>query len=248
MTVECKLCGFKSKNLRGHASHLNGSHPEYTVEKYWREIKNPDPCPGCGGPAKWIAGADFRKTCCSKECLAKTAPKHTEQAKAKMRKKRLERLAKRKGDTAWERRWAGTPSYLEMWFIDNVISKHKLAEKHQIICEFPVSVYTVDFAFPELKLAVELDGKCHFVNGRERIDHDIKRDQFLKERGWDTYRIPYFLVENNPSGAIEQFLSFFNDYTQGVVKTQDVSPSLMWYKEWKEKHMQPRPKKLSREE
>lgn len=98
-------------------------------------------------------------------------------------------------------------SYLEQWFFDNVIIKHNLTQKYDIVNEFILYPYAIDFAFKNIKLAVELDGKCHFINGQERIEHDKKKDAFLTEQGWKIFRIGY--TENNEN-TINEFLNYIS--------------------------------------
>lgn len=51
--------------------------------------------------------------------------------------------------------------------------------------QYPVDRFFIDFAAPQLKIGVELDGK-HF-HDEER---DAKRDAILNRLGWTIYRIP----------------------------------------------------------
>ena len=114
--------------------------------------------------------------------------------------------------TAWGIRSSKKHSFLEQWFIDNVINKHILYEKYDIIneyCEYP---YFLDFAFLNIKVDVELDGRCHFNNGTKRIKHDIVRDDNLKKNGWYVYRISYFDVETNPIKIENDFVDFIQTY------------------------------------
>ncbi|GJQ43687.1 MAG: hypothetical protein JETCAE03_31850 [Ignavibacteriaceae bacterium] len=134
--------------------------------------------------------------------------KHTEETKEKLRKKRFEYLKNRNGDSAFERRNAGKMSYLEQWFFDNVIIKYNLLEKYDIVNEYPFYPYFIDFAFLNIKLAVELDGASHFKNGDKRLEHDLKKDRHLIENGWKLYRISY--KENNEE-TIFDFIKKINN-------------------------------------
>lgn len=58
--------------------------------------------------------------------------------------------------------------------------------------------YSIDFAFPEQKLAIELDGDSHLC----RKKHDEKRDVFLTSLGWKVKRVLNSELFNTPDGVI----------------------------------------------
>jgi very-short-patch-repair endonuclease len=133
---------------------------------------------------------------------------HSEETKQKIREARVKYLKERNGSSAWERRSEGLFSNLEQWFYDECILKYKLNENHLIINEYCETPYFIDFAFINEKIAAELDGQVHFVFGEKRFDHDTKKDNFLKCKGWRLFRIPYF--ERNQK-SINDFLAFLGD-------------------------------------
>ncbi|MEK6860820.1 MAG: DUF559 domain-containing protein [Nanoarchaeota archaeon] len=53
---------------------------------------------------------------------------------------------------------------------------------------YTVGRYRLDFAYPEEKRAVEIDGKQHLEE--RAIEHDRIRDEWLKSQGWIILRIP----------------------------------------------------------
>ena len=52
--------------------------------------------------------------------------------------------------------------------------------------QFRIEAYYVDFAFPDIKLAIEADGAAHHSD--ERKERDRKRDWFLRRQGWTVKR------------------------------------------------------------
>lgn len=53
--------------------------------------------------------------------------------------------------------------------------------------QHPVGPYTLDFAWPKLKIALEADGSVHrFV---KNAIHDRERDPWLRDRGWLVFRV-----------------------------------------------------------
>jgi very-short-patch-repair endonuclease len=52
--------------------------------------------------------------------------------------------------------------------------------------QFRIDWYTVDFAFPDVKLAIEADGFAYHSGNRR--EHDHKRDANLRSAGWTVKR------------------------------------------------------------
>ena len=164
-------------------------------------------------------GRFWKLTCSNTECkskynidVQKKYYENNEEAREIHRHHRIEYLKQRTGKTAWERRAAGEMSYLEQWFYDEVVIKHNLTEKYDIVNELSVYPYFIDFAFQNIKVAVELDGKCHFIHGETRNGHDRKKDEFLINQGWKVFRIGY--IENNEE-TINEFLTYISKIEAG---------------------------------
>ena len=67
------------------------------------------------------------------------------------------------------------------------------------------SLYQLDFAFPEYKLCVEIDGPTHLLP--KIIEKDRIRDEYLLANGWRTLRITAKDFKNNPYDAINKILN-----------------------------------------
>jgi very-short-patch-repair endonuclease len=122
--------------------------------------------------------------------------KMSNEARDKIRKARVKYLKNKNNreKTAWWNKATGTLSYGEQ-YIHDIFVKNYIYNKFDVVneyCEYP---YFIDFAFVNEKVAVEFDGKCHFSNGKERIEHDINRDKILLDKGWRMYRIAYYELE-----------------------------------------------------
>ena len=61
--------------------------------------------------------------------------------------------------------------------------------------QHPIGPYVVDFACVKAKLVVELDGARHGTELRHA--HDLRRDTYLKESGWQVIRIAADRVYRN---------------------------------------------------
>ena len=62
--------------------------------------------------------------------------------------------------------------------------------------EYPIPPYTVDFVCISLKLIIEVDGKGHLTEEGRRADE--KRDQFLRDKGFEVLRINGYRITQDP--------------------------------------------------
>jgi very-short-patch-repair endonuclease len=132
----------------------------------------------------------------------------TDEMKQNQRINRLNYLSKKSGKTAWEKKSRKELSYLEEWF-NKKCEERNIYEKYDVINEYTIFPYSIDFAFINEKVAVELDGKCHFINGTERIEKDIKKDDFLISLGWKIFRIRYDQIADD--SKIDELFSFIGN-------------------------------------
>ena len=110
--------------------------------------------------------------------------KHSDETKEKIRKARLKYMKENPQSTAWRKQ---SMSYPEKIF-EQLIKKHKLGKQYDIVYEYSVFPYFVDFAFVNIKLAVEIDGMQHYTI-QSKIDSDKQKDKLLISQGWKVYRI-----------------------------------------------------------
>lgn len=54
--------------------------------------------------------------------------------------------------------------------------------------EFPVGIYSLDFAIPESKIDLEIDGEQHYVDPRI-VESDARRTEYLTSLGWTIIRV-----------------------------------------------------------
>lgn len=74
------------------------------------------------------------------------------------------------------------------------------------IYNYSFSIYSLDFAFPEWKLDVEIDGATHLQE--KVIIKDQKRDEFVRSQGWKVLRIPASDIKYNPYECVQLLLKF----------------------------------------
>ena len=221
----CQLCNKNFKNLNALHGHLTNIHhfTRKDVINYDIKYLNLDipKCPICGKDVKIhyerTGGRLFDTTCgnenCKKELYKRKIQKYYQEhpeAREKHRNDRIEYLSNKQNfeKTAWGLRANNKFTFLEQWFVDNILIPYKLGEKFDIINEYEIYPYFIDFCFLNNHVCVELDGRCHFKNGINRIQHDIKRDEDLKKSGWYVYHITYKDVENEPEKTINEFIKY----------------------------------------
>lgn len=151
---------------------------------------------------------------------------HSEETKEKIRKAIHNRYIDGKQHGAFIK---DKPSYIEQWFIDNVINKLELYNKFDIVREFAFYPYYLDFAFVNIQLDVELDGEFHYIR-ESNIKHDKKRNEYILSKDWKVYRIRYNDIIKNPENVINEFLAYLNTFN-GFEKKLD--NKLYSYQEYK---------------
>jgi very-short-patch-repair endonuclease len=74
----------------------------------------------------------------------------------------------------------------------------------------PFYRYALDFAWPEKRLCIEIDGKQHLYDEKQ-IARDIEKDRLLKEDGWKELRLKWGYVVAKKEEAIKLITDFLNE-------------------------------------
>lgn len=119
--------------------------------------------------------------------------KHSEESKQKIREIRLKYMKEHPEETAWRKR--NLPSYPEQCFI-KFLNEKGYDKKFLIEREKSVFPYYIDFAFVDIKLAIEIDGSQHFLD-EERKQRDLHKNEVLQNNGWKVLRISENLVKTD---------------------------------------------------
>ena len=135
--------------------------------------------------------------------------KHSNEAKEKIRKSRIDYMKKHQGIPRW-RESHKIMSYPEKIFFD-LISQCDMTKRYDIVREFCIFPYYADFAFVNILLDVEVDGSQHW-RSENRKRNDQKRDLYLVEKGWKIYRIPEFRLKNEFEKVKIEFLDYLNNF------------------------------------
>jgi very-short-patch-repair endonuclease len=70
-------------------------------------------------------------------------------------------------------------------------------------------VAVVDFAYPEIRLAIEADG-YHWHSGRAQWQHDLSRRNALTSRGWRVIHVTSSDVEQRPNEVVRTIADAFS--------------------------------------
>ena len=92
----------------------------------------------------------------------------------------------------------------------------KLLTEHDIcgwIYNYRLNTYIFDFAFPDIKLDIEIDGSHH--KQKRMLEHDQRRDEYSKSQGWTVKRYEAKLVKDKSShySIIEEIKQLIKDLT-----------------------------------
>lgn len=69
------------------------------------------------------------------------------------------------------------------------------------ITQYKIGRYSLDLAFPQLKLDIECDGEI-WHNTPQAIEKDRKRDIYMRERGWSVLRFTDKEINENPQRVV----------------------------------------------
>ena len=217
MEYHCKICDYKSDKLKhGFAQHLGNKHKISVLDYFIKYERFLIPKCKCGKNLKHISGLKFRNTCGNKECISKHCSEvfkitgNREEVKQKIRVKRIEYLKNNPHQTAWRLK-DKNQSWPEK-FLEDACIRNDLHEKFEIVKELSVFPYYIDFAFVNIKVAVEIDGSQHELEDRKLKDNE--KDKVLNQNGWRVYRIPakfLFSIETSDE-AIGKFIIFISNF------------------------------------
>jgi very-short-patch-repair endonuclease len=102
---------------------------------------------------------------------------HTEEQKKKISEARKKYLNEHPDKVPFKLNHSSKESYPEKYFREWLQKENIFVER-----EFQVGLYTLDFAWPEKKIYLEVDGSQHHLSWM--IKHDEERTKKLSELGW----------------------------------------------------------------
>ena len=126
-------------------------------------------------------------------------------------------------------------SYPENWLINFLKNDFNMIENVDYITEKPFYKYFLDFAWPEKRLCIEIDGAQH-----QRFDklilNDAEKDKLLKEDGWKELRLKWGYIVKYTQDAIKLITNFLNEQGDITVPLYK-SNSEIWEEKRKENEL-----------
>lgn len=117
--------------------------------------------------------------------------RHTEETKKLISEKRIEFLLANPDKVPYIINHSSKKSFPEVVF-ENALISNKISGWEY---NFRVGLYAYDFAWPELKIDVEIDGATHKSEKVMKIDD--RRDEFSRQNGWVVVRFQAEFVKKN---------------------------------------------------
>lgn len=206
---KCTVCGnvFRTRALL--QTHRKEQHSEIKMTSSFTDLISYD-CPFCGRHR-----ANVRR--CAKSAHILHCSKNPDRVPKKGHKLSDEqkKLISEKMKKAHLEGRAGTfpsrknceHSYPEKWLIGVLNRELGFIEDKDYKTEYFFHKQFLDFAWPERKLCIEIDGQQHerFV---ERKLNDAKKDENLKAENWKLLRLRWSDICKNTQEYIQQILSF----------------------------------------
>ena len=177
-------CAAKHNNSLRHHSDSTKEKIRAALQKIPREVRE---CPVCH--KDFLARDSKRRTqvFCSKGCASKhswftnreaNVKRVTSWIRARVAAGTHPGWRKRSGESYAEKVWRVE---LEKRGVVGFIQEYSVQRDDSALC------YFIDFYFPTVHIALEIDGSQH----RFRKEHDIKRDRFLASKGIRVIRFPW---------------------------------------------------------
>jgi len=76
-----------------------------------------------------------------------------------------------------------------------------------VVEQFRIGPYALDFAWLDKKRCIEIDGKQHQTNPIQ-IASDLRKDEFLKKKGWIVLRVKWSQIFKETKETIQRMREF----------------------------------------
>jgi very-short-patch-repair endonuclease len=204
--MKCKYCESERKNKNSLAQHER------------RCPHNPDRLDTSGsnngmygkrGSNKFIKDPNAKTSDETKKKLsiAHKGRKHSEEFKKKISESMKRAHANGKAWNIGMSRWNNEPSWPEKFFMQAI--ENEFGDK-KYTREFPVGIFSCDFAWVHKKKCIEIDGEQH-QRHQEVKDRDERKNQKLLAEGWQVMRIPWSEMYNDTKTWIQLANKFVSE-------------------------------------
>ena len=222
----CKKCGkiFKERHsFLGHcSSHNRGESYKIKRQSIKSDIKEkyndlPKKCKFCDKEFKSGKSLGGHMSSCNmnpdikkikeKRIKSITGKKLSEDSKKKIRNSMIKAHEEGRAWNIGKSRWNSKKSYPEEFF--SLVIENEFIDK-DYTNEFSVGIYSIDFAWADKKLAIEIDGEQH-QRFQEVIDRDKRKDLFLINNNWKILRIKWKDLFNDTKKWIKISYDFIHN-------------------------------------
>ena len=219
---KCKYCNIEFESRRKLERHVKEIHKNNKIKNIQQRIT--DICPFCSSTlTTTISGFKNHISLCPKNPNRKL-PDLSKCKTEEFRRQASERMKERHrlGLAATFQNRKNMPhSYPETWLIDVLKNNFNQIENIDYETERPFYRFFLDFAWPEKRLCIEIDGELHRYEKQQ--NNDKEKDRLLKEDGWKELRLKWGYINSNKVEAIkliENFLNETGDITIPLYKTK----------------------------
>lgn len=142
----------------------------------------------------------------------KVSRSHSQETKDKISASRKKYLLENPDKVPYLLNHSSKESYPEKYFTE--VFKN---EGIDVVKNFRIGLYQLDFSIPEKKIDIEVDGSQHYFD-KKIVDSDIKRTKFLEENGWDVIRINWSHYSKLYLYEKELFVNKLKKYVECLTK------------------------------
>lgn len=100
-------------------------------------------------------------------------------------------------------------SYSELWVIGLLKNEYNMEENVHYRTEMPFHQFFLDFAWPDKRLCIEVDGNQHLMP--ERKAKDEMKDEMLRNEGWKILRIKWGFITTHKQETKEYIDTFLKE-------------------------------------
>lgn len=206
----CEVCKTEFER-RAHLYKHWEEYPEHHIKKSSATHKGEYYCKYCGEFHDQLNGLHMHEKSCKNNPDRVPGSLFGHKMSDEFRKRRSENMKERhKNGTATtfsDLRKREEPSYPEQWLI-KVIKNENLDSNY--IREQRFHTFSLDFYWPKKKKVIEIDGRFHKISEYQK-DCDRRKDELLKQEGYDELRIDWEYCFNNTQEVIKQIKEFIGE-------------------------------------
>jgi len=201
----CPFCDEIFDSRRAMLAHKKSLHK--TCRKSAVRVLADRVCIFCGHASKYMSSLKYHEKFCLLNPNRATPKKRiiTDEWRNRMRQQAIEGY--KKGTFhGWMNCHSSKPSYPEKFFMKAI--KNNFDDIHYKY-NMVFYQYKLDFAWPNKKLCIEIDGSQHERNQKQKAS-DLRKDQKLQLHGWKVLRIRWIDMYHNPAEYINQAKCFID--------------------------------------